>query len=275
MNERQKKNLFLNIEYLLKRIGLKKADLETRAGYSPGYLSRFKNGDSNNLPSLSFVESLTKQLNIDFDILINTNIEHDEFSEEYVVKLLNKLINDTISGTLKWKSNCSFKKLKTIDRNSDDSLFYKKTVVIEMQNHPAIDEDGIPCEQPEEWDEEQEELGFKPLDNEMFDWGSDYSDAFISGEYHYCRINEDTLLSIIPIQRYVQNEDVLAWTDTLSMWIIGKSPELLIDDDEASKTVSLLLKKLERAINQSSLTLNKQNRKSLDEYLYGKEDANE
>lgn len=97
------KRITKNILFLTARKGIKKSDLETKAGVTPGYLSRFK-PDSSSLPSSTFLIEAARVLEVTVDDLI-----YQDFSQEapdliQPLKVVTKLLNETSKGKLKWTS---------------------------------------------------------------------------------------------------------------------------------------------------------------------------
>ncbi len=106
MNEITNTDLILerinrNITFLLAEKKLKKSDLEVNAGFSPGYLSRFKIG-SGSLPSVQFMISASTQLNVSIDRLIKSDITKVKPSMKQPTAVLEKLISDTETGKVNW-----------------------------------------------------------------------------------------------------------------------------------------------------------------------------
>lgn len=95
--------LFRNIRELLKNSDVKLGQIEREAGCQAGYMSRLEKAGNTSDPSVEFVVTAAKLLNVSVDLLINADVGTVTPTEEYMLKFLNSMIEDTRSDDLTWK----------------------------------------------------------------------------------------------------------------------------------------------------------------------------
>ena len=100
-----KSKLFRNIRQLLSSTGVKLGQIEKEAGCQPGYMSRLEKEGNTTDPSVEFVVTAAKELEISIDLLIYGNFEKMTPTELYILKFLNTLIRDTKNDNMGWKIN--------------------------------------------------------------------------------------------------------------------------------------------------------------------------
>lgn len=134
---------FSNIRELLKanpevKIGM----IEKEAGIRLGYMSRLEKGDNAAEPSMEFIVSAAKLLNVTIDTLISTDLTNTSNPEKYLVNFFEKLKVDTLAGKLDWKVETKF------ELNKDDYDFS------EIKKHPLFSMETFyrqtECEYPEQ-----------------------------------------------------------------------------------------------------------------------------
>lgn len=101
--ELNKKMLFDNISYLIKKEGIKIGELESAAGVSPGYISRTSK-DGGTKPGIDFIMKAAIALNVSIDTLLRVDMKSLTPTEQYLISFLEKLNIDTIHDKLTW--NC-------------------------------------------------------------------------------------------------------------------------------------------------------------------------
>lgn len=94
---------FNNIRALLKvnsdvKIGM----IEKEAGVRLGYMSRLEKPDNTSEPTVEFVATAAKMLDVSIDFLVSANIDEVTSTEEYVLKFLKNISDDAKSGKLYW-----------------------------------------------------------------------------------------------------------------------------------------------------------------------------
>jgi len=93
---------FSNIRALMKNTDVKIGQIEREAGVRLGYMARLEKPDNTAEPSVEFIVTAAKMLNVSVDFLISAKIEAMTQTEEYVLKFIRNVINDTKEGKLIW-----------------------------------------------------------------------------------------------------------------------------------------------------------------------------
>lgn len=101
------KRLFIsNVREVAKQKKVKFGDIETRSGTSVGYTSRLDKPGNPNDPSVEFVATAAKMLGEKVDDLMYKDYRQPPprltENEQYALKFVNKLIEDTSGGKLIW-----------------------------------------------------------------------------------------------------------------------------------------------------------------------------
>lgn len=96
-------NSINNIYYLLQKSNLKIGDLESYVGVSTGYLSRQNKEGSTGKTSLEFALKAAEFLNVNISDLVDTDLNELTPDEQYLLKLIKKVIDDSKTNDLKWK----------------------------------------------------------------------------------------------------------------------------------------------------------------------------
>ena len=116
------KDIFVdNLYFLIKKEGKKIGEFEEEAGVSAGYISRM-GIDINTKPGIDFVVKASNILNVSLDTLLGVDLSHLSGTEQYALKFLKKLKNDTEEEKLIW------------EKEPPDVL-----------NACEIDDEGYPC----------------------------------------------------------------------------------------------------------------------------------
>ena len=100
-----KQVLFRNVRYLLKQKendGVRLGQIERDADLKPGYMSRLEKPDNNTEPSMNFIITAARALNVSMDLLVKVDMEEITPSEKYTLSFIDKLKNDTLGGKLDW-----------------------------------------------------------------------------------------------------------------------------------------------------------------------------
>lgn len=85
-----------------KEKGIKIGDLEETAGVSKGYLSRINKEDSTSSPSIELLDSISRQLGVGIDYLVNFSPDTLSPNEQFVMKFIDKLMRMTTAGKIEW-----------------------------------------------------------------------------------------------------------------------------------------------------------------------------
>ena len=98
-----KTRVFRNIRELLKIKDVKLGQMEKDAGTQPGYMSRLEREGNTSDPSIEFLVTAAKSLGISLDTLINGTVGEISPTEEYLLKFLRNVVDDTRDDTINWK----------------------------------------------------------------------------------------------------------------------------------------------------------------------------
>lgn len=88
---------------IAKEKGVKIGDLEKEANVSTGYLSKLNKEENTSSPSIELLLAVARVLDVTIDMLVYSEYEGLSANEKYILKFLDKLINDTLSGGLQWE----------------------------------------------------------------------------------------------------------------------------------------------------------------------------
>lgn len=97
-----KAQCFANIRALMKNTDVKIGQIEREAGVRLGYMARLEKPDNTSEPSMEFIVTAAKMLNVSIDYLINAKIETMTQTEEYVLKFIRNITKDTQEGKMIW-----------------------------------------------------------------------------------------------------------------------------------------------------------------------------
>jgi len=131
-NRNFNKNLcFSNIRELLKdNPDVKIGQIESAAGIRLGYMSRLEKGDNAAEPSVEFIVTAAKLLNVSVDTLISVDLANLTPTEKYLVSFIEKLKSDTLQDKINWSVETQY----DLDRygvdyngNSNHPLFSLET----------------------------------------------------------------------------------------------------------------------------------------------------
>ena len=100
-----KNRLFRNIRKLLSLTGVKIGQIERDASCQPGYMSRLEKPGNTTDPSVEFVVTAAKTLEVSIDLLVYNDFSTMTETELYILKFLNNLIKDTKADRMIWKIN--------------------------------------------------------------------------------------------------------------------------------------------------------------------------
>lgn len=112
--------LFRNIRELLKNSDVKLGQIEREAGCQAGYMSRLEKAGNTSDPSVEFVVTAAKLLNVSVDLLINADVGTITPTEEYMLEFLNTMIEDTRTDSLTWKRETQTQ-LEHVEPNFDSA----------------------------------------------------------------------------------------------------------------------------------------------------------
>lgn len=134
---------FSNIRELLKdNSDVKIGQIEKEAGIRLGYMSRLEKGDNAAEPSVEFIVTAAKLLNVSVDTLISMDLANLTSTEKYLVSFIEKLKSDTIQEKIYWNVETQFdldRQLVDCNGESTHPLFSLETYYRQSE-----------CEYPEE-----------------------------------------------------------------------------------------------------------------------------
>lgn len=117
-----RKLLFDNIAFLVKRSGLKIGELETNAGVSAGYIARtIKDGTAK--PGMEFVIGVAEQLHVSTDLLLKTDLTKMDANAIYLIGFIEKLIRDTVENKLYWERETD-EDLAHLERGDEGEIYH-------------------------------------------------------------------------------------------------------------------------------------------------------
>lgn len=100
---------FSNIRELIKENpDVKIGQIEKEAGIRLGYMSRLEKGDNTSEPSVEFIVTAAKLLNVSVDTLISIDLASLTPTEKYLVSFIEKLKSDTLLDKLNWSIETKF-----------------------------------------------------------------------------------------------------------------------------------------------------------------------
>lgn len=127
---------FSNIRELIKENpDVKIGQIESAAGIRLGYMSRLEKGDNAAEPSVEFIVTAAKLLNVSVDTLISIDLANLTPTEKYLVNFIEKLKSDTLNDKLNWNVETEFElNRQLVDCNGDSmhplfnlETFYRQT----------------------------------------------------------------------------------------------------------------------------------------------------
>lgn len=133
-----KKRCMSAIYAIAKEKGVKIGELEKEAGVSTGYLSKLNKGENTSSPSIELLVAVARVLGVTIDMLIYSEYDGLSANEKYVLKFLDKLVDDTLSGELQWEKETK-KQLLNVDCGYDGGEAYAA--------HPLFDVKEVPIEE--------------------------------------------------------------------------------------------------------------------------------
>lgn len=174
---------FSNIRELLKNSDVKIGQIEKEAGCQPGYMSRLDKPNSTSEPSVEFLITAARMLNISLDVLISKDLVSLTPTEKYLVSFMEKLQRDTIADKLEWRKE-SPEYLNQMDCDMNGYI-----------EHPLFDHHEF----YEEGESEYPELVSRiTMDSESFGYAT-----YINGECYNLRLKNGSILYLMDISKTV------------------------------------------------------------------------
>lgn len=118
MNDFNKSLLINNINFLMKRKGLKIGDVEKQLGVSAGYFSRICKEGNTTLPGIDFLYKLGNIIDAPLDALITVDYSALTPDENRILEFINVLLNKTTSNIYLWKKQSDKEIESKVSNNS-------------------------------------------------------------------------------------------------------------------------------------------------------------
>lgn len=138
--EFDKRRCMSAIYAIAKEKGVKIGDLEKEAGVSTGYLSKLNKEENTSSPSIELLVAAARVLGVTIDMLIYSEYEGLSSNEKYILKFMDKLVNDTLSGELQWEKETK-KQLLNVECGFDGGDAYAGHPLFAAKELP-VDGDG-------------------------------------------------------------------------------------------------------------------------------------
>lgn len=104
MQKYSKNRLLNNISYLLLKNNIKISELESRIEVSPGYFSRLRKNENDNVcPNLEVLVSIANTFNCSISMLVYGDFTRLNETEVFLVDAINKLITQTSEDKVVWE----------------------------------------------------------------------------------------------------------------------------------------------------------------------------
>ena len=100
-----KERFLKNIRALAKDKRIRLGDLESSCGVSVGYLARFAQDKSQNLPGTDFLIRAMEKLNVSLDFLLFFDYFQASETDKYYAVFIDQLVADTIKEKLFWHTD--------------------------------------------------------------------------------------------------------------------------------------------------------------------------
>lgn len=194
-----KNRCFSNIRWLLKqKPEVKIGQIEKEAGIRLGYMSRLEKEGNTSEPSIEFVVTAAKLLNVSIDTLISINLSDLTANEKYLVKVFDKLKKDTLADKLEWNTEKA------------SNLNYIETDINGNVEHPLFELRTF---------FEKTEIEYpNQVTRVVFHSKSFEENTYINGDCYNLRLKNGTILYLMNICRNVSSKDepeayaIEAWT---------------------------------------------------------------
>lgn len=199
---------FSNIRELLKNSDVKIGQIEKEAGCQPGYMSRLDKPNNTSEPSVEFLFTAAKMLNISLDVLVSKDLVSLTPTEKYLVSLFEKLQRDTTADKLEWRKE----KAEYLNGMGCDMNGY---VEHPLFDHHEFYEEGE-CEYPEL-------VSRITMNSESFGYGT-----YINGDCYNLKLKNSAILYMMDICKSVHRVgDGDAFAEEIWLYKPGAGSEFL------------------------------------------------
>lgn len=222
---------FSNIRYLLKeKPEIKVGQIEKEASVRLGYTARLEKPDNTSEPSIEFVMSAAKLLEVSLDTLLMIDLTGLTPTEEYLVSFIDKLKADTIADKLEWNKETADSLNRPdcdINGNTDHPLLSFQTFFEESE-----------CDYPEQ------------VERIVFVSNAYGPGTYINDDCFNLRLKNGTYLYLMDICKSVHNiHDPLAYAKEIWMYKPGVGTQFLVGSRDGS-TISHLAESLYEVVSE-------------------------
>lgn len=178
---------FSNIRELLKNSDIKIGQIEKEAGHQPGYMSRLDKPDSTTEPSVEFLITASRMLNISLDVLVSKDIASLTPTEKYLISFIEKLQNDTLEDKLDWEKE-SPEELNQMEPNYNGNV-----------PHPLFDNHEFYVENEEGC---QDYVSKITMNSESFGYAT-----YINGDCFNLKLKNSSTLYLMDVKKNVHKKN--------------------------------------------------------------------
>lgn len=213
---------FSNIRKLLhQNPNVKIGQIEKEAGIRLGYMSRLEKEDNTSEPSIEFIVTAAKLLNVSIDTLVSVDIGGLTSTELYLIKFFDKLKLDTLDDKLEWHRETAFNLNKMeLDMNG-------------MVQHPLFSEETFYEESDSEYPNEVTRVVFN---SKTFG-----PHTYIAGDCFNLRLKNGYTLYLMNIEKSEHKiSDTTAFAKEAWIYIPYEKTQLLITTHDKNSMAPLL-----------------------------------
>ena len=215
---------FSNIRELLRQNpDVKIGQIEKEAGIRLGYMSRLEKEGNTSEPSVEFIVTAAKLLNVSIDTLVSVNLTGLTPTEQYIVNFFDKLKTDTLADKLDWNRETAFN-LNKIEPDYNNCIL-----------HPLFSEETFyeetECQYPEQ------------VTRIVFSSKTFGPHTFISGDCFNLRLKNGTTLYLMNIEKSVhRTNDPNASAIEAWVYVPYKGSQLLVASQDNTPVATLVVK---------------------------------
>ncbi len=212
---------FSNIRELLKTSDVKIGQIEKEAGCQPGYMSRLEKKTNTTEPSLEFLLTASKMLNVSLDVLMTVDLKELNPTEKYLITFIQKLNQDTIGDKLEW------------DRESADSLNRLEADMSGYVEHPLFDYETFYEESDCEYPNEATRIVFVSRNFNC--------NTYIAGDCFKLKMKNKSVLYLMDISKNIYHTgDTNITAKEIWMYTPGVGVQFLVSDHDISQIAELV-----------------------------------
>ncbi|MEF9839806.1 MAG: hypothetical protein RR791_02485, partial [Lachnospiraceae bacterium] len=222
---------FSNIRFLLKeKPDIKIGQIEKEASVRLGYTARLEKPDNTSEPSIEFVVSAAKMLEVSLDTLLMVDLTGLTPTEEYLVSFIDKLKSDTIADKLEW------------NKETADSLNRPECDMNGYPEHPLLSHETFFEESECDYPEEVERI--------VFVSNAYGPKTYINDDCFNLRLKNGSYLYLMDISKSVHRvNDPLAFAKEIWMYKPGVGAQFLIGTRDGS-AIAQLAESLYEVVNE-------------------------